>query len=119
MNNEEYNKILQLVKSDCPNNRLLGFQLAKGLDYDLMELLNNTKSIGDRRGASHFKTYHIGKYVFKIKNYADLNWVFTIDSTDGTAHNAFNILNVEKYSEKYWKAYNVFAKYFINLIINE
>lgn len=40
MNNEEYNKILQLVKSDCPNNRLLGFQLAKGLSYDLMKLLD-------------------------------------------------------------------------------
>lgn len=121
---EEYNKILQLVKSDCPNNRLLGFQLAKGLDYDLMELLNEVAHAYN----STVKSYLIGRYYFNIHRLSNSNTLFSLDiynnvesSNNCKIHS--NILshktNYARSSPKWTKILNEFKEKFINLIINE
>ena len=122
--NEEYNKILQLVKSDCPNNRLLGFQLAKGLDYDLIELLSNTNHAYN----SNIKSYLIGKYYFHISEISNSDTLFSLD----TFHDDVSYKNVKIhknivshrtdytiYTPKWIKILNEFKEKYINLIINE
>ena len=125
MNNEEYNKILQLVKSDCPNNRLLGFQLAKGLDYDLMELLNNTRFRTLRQGVLHRKEYVIGDYLFVIKcnenEHFEQSWYFGIDKLAYLQYcvKGVRLNNTYNYSKEFYQVYNKMSNEFINLIINE
>lgn len=112
----ELDKITQLVKSDCPNNRLLGFQLAKGLGYDLMELLNNTKVLLNGYGG---KVYTIGNHVCNIYQTASNDWTFRIDYSPNKYTIEIHRVNCCVYSHTWVQNCKYISKQFINLIINE
>lgn len=61
---KEKEKILQLLKSDDHNNRKLGFILAKGLKYDLVELLIKITNMTNEE--YYCKSYRINDYIFYL-----------------------------------------------------
>ena len=108
----DYDKILQLVKSDDTNNRLLGFQLAKSQGYDLDNLL---KEVTKTNGIDH-DGYNIGDYFLIWTFTTNLTWVFKIGLKDSVkykvdlGHNNWCDGELFKCTEKQYE------KLFINLI---
>lgn len=111
----DYDKILQLVKSDDTNNRLLGFQLAKGQGYDLFELIENVEeksivsgggniTVGDVALEWRYSEARRGFY-FKTSNDEEIKHiVFIKDET------------LNKDSKAFEDTITNFKKLFINLI---
>lgn len=123
MNNEEYNKILQLVKSDCPNNRLLGFQLAKGLGYDLstlMRILNSIEKVEELDLIIIVGNFKL-KYSYKFMDV--LGWSFRIYKDGDEFENIKYKIQLQSglfcNNPEWDKTFNNVKQEFINLIINE
>lgn len=114
---EEYDKILQLVRSDDTNNRLLGFQLAKGQGWDMRDLItllgeipNNTLGVGVER--------IIGNYVLSWKYYTNRKgWSFATKNNGTVEHIAFLTNDTIQNDKNAFEDTKMnFKKLFINLI---
>jgi len=110
----DYDKIMQLVRSDDTNNRLLGFQLAKGSNIDLIKLIDNVPNI----------PIHHGQYI--IVGDIQLEWEyiptrkgirFRTKNDYNTVHSSIlsdKIMNEDKNALE--ETTIIFKKLFINLI---